>query len=129
MKLTDKQFWIREIVITFFLSALPLMLYGENISVIILIVVSHAIANAICLLVSSPINISLVWFLIFGASVGAYTIYIALIIAFRLIKMETYPLVMGQLYFLPIYILVSGMVCSFGRFIMRKRLSCNSWGE
>ena len=120
MKLTDKQFWIREIVITFFLSALPLMLYGENISVIILIVVSHAIANAICLLVSSPINISLVWFLIFGASVGAYTIYIALIIAFRLIKMETYPLVMGQLYFLPIYILVSGMVCSFGRFIMRK---------
>ena len=120
MKLTDKQFWIWEIVITFFLSALPLMLYGENFSVIMLIVVLHAISNAICLLVSSPINIGFMWFLVFLGSVGAYIIYVALIIAFRLIIIEPYPLAMGQLYFLPIYILVSGTMCALGGLIMRN---------
>lgn len=120
MKLTDKQFWIWEIATTFFLSAFPLMLYGENISVIILIVLSHAIANATCLLVSSPINIGLMWFLIFLGSVGAYIIYVALIIVFKLIIMEPYPLAMGQVYFLPIYILVSGTMCALGGLIMRN---------
>ena len=41
MKLTDKRFWIWEFSITFFLTALPLMFYGENITVIMLIVVSY----------------------------------------------------------------------------------------
>lgn len=120
MKPTDKLFWIWEFVITFFLSALPLMFYGENITVIMLIMVSYAIATAIGLLVSFPIKIGLMWLLIFGTSVGAYIIDIALIIAFRLIKIETYPLVMGQLYFLPIYILVSGIMCALGGLIMQN---------
>ena len=120
MKLTDKRFWIREFSITFFLTALPLMFYGENITVIMLIVVSYAFATAFGLLVSSPIKIGLLWLLVFGTSVGAYIIDIALIIAFRLIKMETYPLVIGQLYFLPIYILISGIMCALGGFIMRN---------
>lgn len=102
MKLTDKRFWMWEFAATFFLSALSLMLYGENISVIILIVVLHAIANAICLLVLPPIKTGLMWFMIFAASVGVYIIYVALIVVFKLIGMETYPLVIGQLYFLPI---------------------------
>ncbi len=74
MRLDDKLFWIWEFVITFFLSALPLMFYGENITVIMLIIVSYAIATAIGLLVSFPIKIGLMWLLIFGTSVGAYII-------------------------------------------------------
>lgn len=119
MKLTDKRFWIWEIAITFFLSALPLMFYGENIATIMLIITSYAIASAIGLLVSSPVKTGLMWLLIFGTSVGAYIIDIALIIAFRLIKMETYPLVIGQFYLLPIYILLSGIMSALGGFIMR----------
>lgn len=120
MKLTDKRFWIWEIAITFFLSALPLMFYGENITTIMLIIISYAIASAIGLLVSYQTKTGLIWLIIFGTSVGAYIIDIALIIDFRLIKMETYPLVMGQLYFLPIYIIVSGIICALGRLIMRN---------
>lgn len=96
MKLTDKRFWIGEIAITFFLSALPLMFYGENIATIMLIITSYTIASAIGLLVSSQTKTGLIWHIIFGTSVGAYIIDIALIIAFRLIKMEIYPLVMGD---------------------------------
>ena len=91
MKLTDKRFWIWEIAITFFLSALPLMFYGENITTIMLIIISYAIASAIGLLVSYQTKTGLIWLIIFGTSVGAYIIDIALIIDFRLIKMETYP--------------------------------------
>lgn len=120
MKLTDKRFWIWEIAITFFLSALPLMFYGENIATIMLIITSYAIASAIGLLVSSQTKTGLMWLIIFGTSVGAYIIDITLIIAFRLIKMETYPLVIGQLYFLPIYILICGIMCALGGFIMRN---------
>ena len=120
MRLDDKLFWIWEFVITFFLSALPLRLYGEDITVIMLIIVSYAIATAIGLLVSFSIKIGLMWLLIFGTSVGAYIIDIALIIAFRLIKMETYPLVVGQLFLLPIYILVSAIMCALGKLIMQN---------
>ena len=106
---------------TFFLSALPLMFYGENITVIMLIVISYAIVSAIGLLISSKMGTTLMWFLIFGASIGAYLIDIGLIAAHRLIKMEPYPLVIGQIYILPIYMITTGMICILGRFIWKDK--------
>lgn len=53
MKLTDERFWIWEIALTLSLSALPLMLYGDNIGIVTLIIVSYAIAGAIGLMFSS----------------------------------------------------------------------------
>lgn len=120
MKATDKRFWIWEIAMTFLLSALPLMMYGENVDVIILIIVSYAIANAICLFFLSRIGLVLTWFLTYGTSIGAYIIDIVLIDLFGLIEMESYPLIVGQIYFLPIYLLVSGLICAVGGIIMSK---------
>ena len=112
MKLTDKRFWIWEIALTLSLSALPLMLYGDNIGIVTLIIVSYA-------MFSSKTRCVLTWFLMFVISVGAYIIDIILIAAFRLIEMEPYPLIMGQICFLPIYLFVNGLVCIVGGIIMR----------
>ena len=111
MKLTDKRFWIWEIALTLSLSALPLMLYGDNIGIVTLIIVSYAIAGVIGLMFSSKTRCVLTWFLMFVISVGAYIIDIILIAAFSLIEMEPYPLIMGQICFLPIYLFVNGLVC------------------
>ena len=119
MKLTDKRFWIWEIALTLSLSALPLMLYGDNIGIVTLIIVSYAIAGAIGLMFSSKTRCVLTGFLMFVISVGAYIIDIILIAAFRLIEMEPYPLIMGQICFLPIYLFVNGLVCIVGGIIMR----------
>lgn len=74
MKLTDERFWIWEIALTLSLSALPLMLYGDNIGIVTLIIVSYAIAGAIGLMFSSKTRCVLTWFLMFVISVGAYII-------------------------------------------------------
>ena len=71
MKLTDERFWIWEIALTLSLSALPLMLYGDNIGIVTLIIVSYAIAGAIGLMFSSKTRCVLTWFLMFVISVGA----------------------------------------------------------
>ena len=96
MKLTDERFWIWEIALTLSLSALPLMLYGDNIGIVTLIIVSYAIAGAIGLMFSSKTRCVLTWFLMFVISVGAYIIDIILIAAFSLIEMEPYPLSWGR---------------------------------
>ena len=120
MRLTDKRFWIWEIVTTFLLSALPLALYGENVTVTILVFVSYAVAAAIGLVFSKETRTVLAWILIFVASVSAYIIDLFLIGSFRLIKMELYPLIVGQIYVFPIYILTSGTICIIGGIIMSK---------
>ena len=120
MRLTDKRFWIWEIVTTFLLSALPLTLYGENVTVTILVFVSYAIAVASGLVVSKETRTVLAWIQIFVASVSAYIINLFLIGSFRLIKMELYPLIVGQIYVFPIYILTSGTICIISGIIMSK---------
>lgn len=120
MRLTDWHFWIWEIVTTFLLSALPLTLYGENVTVIILIFVSYAVAGASGLVFSKEARTVLAWILIFVASVSAYIIDLFLIGSFRLIKMELYPLIVGQIYVFPMYILTSGTICTISGIIMSK---------
>ena len=120
MRLTDKRFGIWEIVTTFLLSALPLTLYGENVTVTILGFVSYAIAVASGLVFSKETRTVLAWILIFVASVSAYIIDLFLIGSFRLIKMELYPLIVGQIYVFPMYILTSGTICIIGGIIMSK---------
>lgn len=120
MRLTDKRFGIWEIVTTFLLSALPLTLYGENVTVTILVFVSYAIAVASGLVFSKETRTVLAWILIFVASVSAYIIDLFLIGSFRLIKMELYPLIVGQIYVFPMYILTSGTICIIGGIIMSK---------
>ena len=120
MTLTDKRLSIWEIVTTFLLSALPLTLYGENVTVTILVFVSYAVAAASGLVFSKETRTVLAWILIFVASVSAYIIDLFLIGSFRLIKMELYPLIVGQIYVFPMYILTSGTICIIGGIIMSK---------
>ncbi len=120
MKLTDKRFWRWEITTTLLLSAIPCFFYGECVGVIILIVLSYAIASAVGLMLSSRIGTGFTWLLIFGTSLTAYFIDLILIDTFRLIRMESYPLIIGQIYLLPIFILCIVFICVAGGAIMRK---------
>ena len=65
MKLTDKRFLLWEIVLTLALSAMPLIMYGENISVIMLIVVSYGVVAAIGAISFSKIPVFATFILIF----------------------------------------------------------------
>lgn len=129
MKPTDKRFWIWVIAVTMLLSAMPMIMYGENIIGIILIILSYFIASAICLRMASVNNKVFTWFMLFCASCGAYIIDIILIDSFRLVKMESYPLIVGQIYLFPICALTQGLICLFGGIIMninnKKRLHKN----
>ena len=120
MKLTDKRFWMWEVTVTLLLSAMPLIMYGENFIGIMLIILSYAIACAICLLFTSRCSIIFTWFMVFCASSGAYLIDIILIDNFRLVKMESYPLIVGQMYLFPICSLAWGLICLLGGIIMSK---------
>ena len=91
MKLTDKRFWIWEIVLTLALSAMPLIMYCENISVIMLIVVSYAVVAAIGVISFSKIPVFTTLILIFFAASAAYIIDLIIIDTFRLIKMVSRP--------------------------------------
>lgn len=120
MHLKNKVFWIWEIDTALCLSALPLLLYGQNIRVVVLILLSYAIAAAVGLLLTPKIRTLFVWLLIWNGALGAYLIDIALIAHFRLISMEPYPLIIGQLYLFPVYFLVSGLICAAGGCVMHK---------
>ena len=58
--------------------------------------------------------------MVFCASSGAYLIDIILIDNFRLVKMESYPLIVGQMYLFPICSLAWGLICLLGGIIMSK---------
>lgn len=97
MKLTDRRFWIWEFVQTLAFSAMSLIMYGESIIVIMLIVVSYVVVAAMGLISSSKISIFATWILMFCAADGAYIIDFIIIDTLRLIKMESYPLIIGQI--------------------------------
>ena len=120
MKLTDKRFWIWEIVLTLALSAMPLIMYCENISVIMLIVVSYAVVAAIGAISFSKIPVFATFILIFFAANAAYIIDLIIIDMFRLIKMESYPLIIGQIYLFPICVFANAMICTIGGIIFRN---------
>lgn len=120
MRLTDRRFWLWETVTTVALSAIPLLLYGQSFAAIALIVVSFAIAVAIGLAVPDAIRVPASWFLIFGTSLGAYVIDIFLMAQFRLIRIESFPLIVAQIYIFPVFILVSALICAVGGIIMNK---------
>lgn len=108
---TDKRFWIREIALTVALSAMPLTMYGENIRVIMLIVASYAVVAGISVISGSKLSVFATWALIFCAANGAYIIDLIIIDSMRLIRMESYPLIIGQLYLFPICLLANALVC------------------
>lgn len=114
MKLTDKQFWIWEIALTLAFSAMPLIMYGESIIVIMLIIVSYAGVAAMGLISSPKIPVFATWILMFCAADGAYIVDLIIIDTLRLIKMESYPLIIGQIYLLPICLLANALICTVG---------------
>lgn len=114
MKLTDRRFWIWEFVLTLAFSAMSLIMYGESIIVIMLIVVSYVVVAAMGLISSSKISIFATWILMFCAADGAYIIDFIIIDTLRLIKMESYPLIIGQIYLLPICLLANALICIAG---------------
>ena len=122
MKLTNKYFLIWEFVVTLLLAAMPLMFYGENVTVILLIIVSYVITSAIGCMLLVKVKPIVTWIVTFVVSIFAYIIDITVIDIFRLIKMESYPLIIGQVYLLPIYILFSGLICAGGGVVMNKIL-------
>lgn len=120
MKLTDRRFWIWEFVLTLAFSAMSLIMYGESIIVIMLIVVSYVVVAAMGLISSSKISIFATWILMFCAADGAYIIDFIIIDTLRLIKMESYPLIIGQIYLLPICLLANALICTVGGLAFRK---------
>lgn len=120
MKPTAKRFWIWEIALTLALSAMPLIMYGENIIVIMLIVVSYALVAAIERISFSKIPVFATFILIFFAANAAYIIDLIIIDTFRLIKMESYPLIVGQIYLFPICLLANAMICTIGGIVFRN---------
>lgn len=120
MILTDKRFWIREIALTVALSAMPLTMYGENIRVIMLIVASYAVVAGISVISVAKLSVFATWALIFCAANGAYIIDLIIIDSLRLIRMESYPLIVGQLYLFPVCLLANALVCIIGGIIYRK---------
>lgn len=120
MSRQDKRFWIWESTLTLALSAMPLIMYGENISVILLIVVSYTFAAAVGLIASSKISVLMTFMLIFGTAAGTYIIDLIIIDTLRLVKMESYPLIVGQIYLLPICLIANALICTVGGLVFRK---------
>lgn len=120
MSQQDKRFWIWESSLTLALSAMPLIMYGENISVILLIVVSYTFAAAVGLIASSKISVLMTFMLIFGTATGTYIIDLIIIDTLRLVKMESYPLIVGQIYLLPICLIANALICTVGGLVFRK---------
>lgn len=120
MKLTDKQFWIWEIALTLVLSAMPLIMYGENIKTIMLIVASYTLAAAIGLISSSKVSTFATWLLIFCTANGVYIIDLIVIDTLRLIKMESYPLIIGQVYLLPVCVIANMVISIVGGAFLAK---------
>ena len=120
MRWTDKKFWIYEIATTLCLSAFSLMFYSDNAFCIILILLSNALAVAIGLLWPKNIGVLYTWLLIWGAAVGAYFVDVTLMVIFNMTIHEPYPLIVVQIYLLPSFILVSGVLCFAGWIIMSK---------
>lgn len=120
MKMADKRFWIWEIALTLAFSTMPLIMYGESIIVIMLIVVSYAVVAAMGLISSPKISVFATWILIFCAANGVYIIDSIIIDTLRLIKMESYPLIIGQIYLLPICLLANALICIVGGLVFRK---------
>lgn len=114
------RFWIWESTLTLALSAMPLIMYGENISVILLIVVSYTFAAAVGLVASSKISVLMTFMLIFGTATGTYIIDLIIIDTLRLVKMESYPLIVGQIYLLPICLIANALICTVGGLVFRK---------
>ena len=129
MKLTDKQFWIWETILTLALSILPWRMYGEIIFVILLIVISYAIVGAIGLRFSSKISLVATWILIFCATNGVYIIDLITIDTLRLIKMESYPLIVGQIYLFPICFLANTIICITGYIVSCRTNKMQKVGE
>lgn len=119
MSRQDKRFWIWGSTLTLALSAMPLIMYGENISVILLIVVSYTFA-AVGLIASSKISVLMTFMLIFGTATGTYIIDLIIIDTLRLVKMESYPLIVGQIYLLPICLIANALICTVGGLVFRK---------
>lgn len=120
MKLTDKRFWLYEIVTTLCLSAFSLMFYSDNIFCILLILLSNALAVAIGLLWPKNIGVLYTWLMIWGTAVGAYLVDVTLMVIFNMTIHEPYPLIVVQIYLLPSFILVSGVLCFAAWIIMSK---------
>lgn len=120
MRLTDKKFWIYEIATTLCLSALSLTVYSDNALCIILILLSNALAVAIGLLWPKNISVLYTWLLIWGGAVGAYLVDLTLMVRFNMTIHEPYPLIVVQIYLLPSFILVSGVLCFAAWIIMSK---------
>lgn len=120
MKLTKKKFWIYEVATALCLSAFSLTFYSDNVSCIILILLSNALAVAIGLLWSKNIGVLYTWLLIWGAAVGAYLVDVTLMVIFNMTIHEPYPLIVFQVYLLPIIIFINGAICAACWVVMSK---------
>ena len=85
-----------------------------------LIVVSYALVAAIGLISSLKILTFATWLLIFGTANGVYIIDLIIIDTLRLIKMESYPLIIGQIYLFPICFIANALICIVGGLVFRK---------
>jgi len=120
MKLTDKRFWIYEIATALCLSAFSLTFYSDSIFCILLILLSNALAVAIGLIWPKNIGVLYTWLWVWGAAIGAYLVDVTLMVIFNMTIHEPYPLIVVQIYLLPSFILVSGVLCFVGWIIMSK---------
>ena len=120
MKLTDKRFWIYEIATALCLSAFSLTFYSDSIFCILLILLSNALAVAIGLIWPKNIGVLYTWLGIWGAAIGAYLVDVTLMVILNMTIHEPYPLIVVQIYLLPSFILLSGVLCFVGWIIMSK---------
>lgn len=120
MKLTDKRFWIYEIATALCLSAFSLTFYSDSIFCTLLILLSNALAVAIGLYWSKNIGVLYTWLWVWGAAIGTYLVDVTLMVIFNMTIHEPYPLIVVQIYLLPSFILVSGVLCFVGWIIMSK---------
>ena len=120
MKLTDKRFWIYEIATALCLSAFSLTFYSDSIFCILLILLSNALAVAIGLIWPKNIGVLYTWLWVWGAAIGAYLVDVTLMVIFNMTIHEPYPLIVVQIYLLPSFILLSGVLCFVGWIIMSK---------
>lgn len=120
MKLTDKRFWVYEIATALCMSAFSLTFYSDSIFCILLILLSNALAVAIGLIWPKNIGVLYTWLWVWGASIGAYLVDVTLMVEFNMTIHEPYPLIVVQIYLLPCFILVSGVLCFAGWIIMSK---------
>ena len=124
MKLTDKRFWIWTVVATILLAVFPLFFYGERPLSALLVLASCVIAVSVGLWRTVRQRPGLAWLYVWLMSVGFYIADVILIDQYRLIKMELYPLITGQIYLLPMFLGWSGIICLICGIIMSKVKSC-----